>query len=226
MAKCPKCNSRKGKRFCPALSAEICSLCCGEHRLRTIPCPPDCAYLEGESYQTRKRGSHAAAKGRRFIDGLGGRFKNGDEFDFALLLHADLYFFASVHGVVDNAGIIRALEGLRGKYSRIHIPGTDSDPLSAYLKGRVEQSPRYASSPAFDDKGRRNVTEELARHIRYVADDSSETTYFQELATFFGEVDLQRDFGFRDEDAQAVHGGADDGGPAPRRSSGGLILPT
>ena len=226
MAKCPKCNSRKGKRLCPALSAQICSLCCGEHRLRTIPCPSDCSYLDGESYQTRKRGVQAAAKGRRFIDGLGGRFTDGDEFDFALLLHADLYFFARVHGPIDNASIIRALEGLRGKFSRIHIPGTDSDPLSDYLKGRVEQSPRYASAPAFGDESRRNVAEELARHVRYVADESFETTYFEEMASFFGEIDLQRDFGFREEDARAVYGGNDNGGPTPRRSAGGLILPS
>ena len=32
MAKCPICNSKKGKRFCLIADIPICSLCCGETR--------------------------------------------------------------------------------------------------------------------------------------------------------------------------------------------------
>ena len=32
MAKCPICNSRKGKRKCLATSSFVCSICCGESR--------------------------------------------------------------------------------------------------------------------------------------------------------------------------------------------------
>src|SRR4029450_10887073 len=46
MAACPLCRSRKGKRSCPALRADICSVCCGEKRLVEIACPSDCVYLE------------------------------------------------------------------------------------------------------------------------------------------------------------------------------------
>lgn len=46
MAACPLCRSRKGKRSCPALRADICSVCCGEKRLVEISCPSDCVYLE------------------------------------------------------------------------------------------------------------------------------------------------------------------------------------
>jgi hypothetical protein len=45
--KCVKCGARKGKRACPALKGDICPQCCGEHRLKTIECPPDCAWLGG-----------------------------------------------------------------------------------------------------------------------------------------------------------------------------------
>ena len=42
---CPICNKRKAKRFCPARSETICSVCCGTEREVTIDCPSDCTYL-------------------------------------------------------------------------------------------------------------------------------------------------------------------------------------
>jgi hypothetical protein len=45
---CPLCGQRKGKRNCPALSAAICSRCCGSKRRVEVACPEDCAYLTGD----------------------------------------------------------------------------------------------------------------------------------------------------------------------------------
>lgn len=45
--KCVKCGKQKGKRACPALGGDICSVCCGTHRLKEISCPADCQYLGG-----------------------------------------------------------------------------------------------------------------------------------------------------------------------------------
>ena len=42
---CPICESRKGKRFCPAKAETICSVCCGTGREVTIDCPADCPHL-------------------------------------------------------------------------------------------------------------------------------------------------------------------------------------
>ncbi len=42
---CPICNTRKAKRFCPAKTGSICSICCGTEREVTIDCPSDCSYL-------------------------------------------------------------------------------------------------------------------------------------------------------------------------------------
>ena len=50
MAKCAACNSRKGKRNCPALGSLICSQCCGTKREKEIACSEDCFYL-GKSKQ-------------------------------------------------------------------------------------------------------------------------------------------------------------------------------
>jgi hypothetical protein len=43
---CCLCETRKEKRFCPALHARICAACCGTHRELILDCPSDCTYLK------------------------------------------------------------------------------------------------------------------------------------------------------------------------------------
>src|SRR5713226_10733342 len=51
---CAICESRKAKRACPAVRAEICSQCCGKEREETLDCPLDCPYLmEGREHERR-----------------------------------------------------------------------------------------------------------------------------------------------------------------------------
>lgn len=42
---CSICETRKEKRFCPAVHGRICPQCCGEQREVTLDCPSDCPYL-------------------------------------------------------------------------------------------------------------------------------------------------------------------------------------
>jgi len=227
MSKCPKCQKRKGRRHCPALIAEICSRCCGEHRLRSISCPPDCTYLEGESYQSDRRHEKSRTRGKKFLDDLGGLLSGENDFNFALMLHADIHLFATEAGPVDDGAILRALENLKGMLSPVYVPGGESDPLTAYLRDRVENSRRYAISPLFGQRDRRRVLDELIRHLRNATTDDS-SSYHDELTRFFGPMDLAQDFGFWEEDLAALRGdvGPDDRhGAGPRRSASGLILP-
>ena len=43
---CALCRQRKPKRYCPGVSGQICSLCCGTERENTVDCPLDCPYLQ------------------------------------------------------------------------------------------------------------------------------------------------------------------------------------
>lgn len=53
--KCPLCESRKAKRFCPAKAAQICPVCCGTKREVEIDCPSNCVYLHaGREYESNK----------------------------------------------------------------------------------------------------------------------------------------------------------------------------
>lgn len=43
--KCRICETRKPRRYCPGVSADICGPCCGAEREVTVDCPLDCEYL-------------------------------------------------------------------------------------------------------------------------------------------------------------------------------------
>ena len=43
---CVICETRKEKRFCPAVHGRICPQCCGEQREVTLDCPSECVYLQ------------------------------------------------------------------------------------------------------------------------------------------------------------------------------------
>jgi hypothetical protein len=52
---CDICETRKEKRFCPAIHARICPQCCGEQREVTLDCPSDCVYLRQARQHERPR---------------------------------------------------------------------------------------------------------------------------------------------------------------------------
>jgi len=43
--KCKICETRKPRRYCPGVTGDICSICCGSEREVTVSCPLDCPYL-------------------------------------------------------------------------------------------------------------------------------------------------------------------------------------
>src|SRR5262249_52280672 len=42
---CAICRTRRAKRYCPGVRGEICTVCCGEEREKTVRCPLDCEFL-------------------------------------------------------------------------------------------------------------------------------------------------------------------------------------
>jgi hypothetical protein len=47
---CAICGIRKAKRSCPGVHGDICTICCGTERERTVDCPLECEYLR-EAHQ-------------------------------------------------------------------------------------------------------------------------------------------------------------------------------
>lgn len=42
---CAICGIRKPRRYCPGVSGQICSICCGTEREQSVDCPITCEYL-------------------------------------------------------------------------------------------------------------------------------------------------------------------------------------
>ena len=64
---CSLCDSRSGKRYCPALAKRICAPCCATKREVEIDCPSDCAYLrQGRSHEFARHDHHIDADLKRF----------------------------------------------------------------------------------------------------------------------------------------------------------------
>jgi hypothetical protein len=43
---CAICDTRRPRRFCPAVRGDICAVCCGTEREVSLDCPLDCPYLQ------------------------------------------------------------------------------------------------------------------------------------------------------------------------------------
>lgn len=229
MAKCPKCSSRKGKRPCPALGEPICSVCCGEHRLRTIPCPQDCPHLESEFYQQTRRRERAAARGRAFMQHLEEAFPQGSRRELAFLLQADIYHFGK-HGdgasgaIVSNAAMLEALEQLETSSGPIVIPPTGGHPLGPHLAKCLEHGAPYARVlQGMDRRDLESTFATLRRRVQGLgAPEGAE--YQQELARFFDELDFEADLDYDPSEAERPQN--PDGPREPPRTEGGLILPS
>lgn len=63
---CSICETRKEKRFCPAVHGRICAQCCGEQREVTLDCPSDCPYLLQAREHERPRPLESLDKAKLF----------------------------------------------------------------------------------------------------------------------------------------------------------------
>src|ERR1700761_8680344 len=50
---CKICGKRRARRFCPAVSGDICTICCGTEREVSLTCPLSCEYLQ-EAHKREK----------------------------------------------------------------------------------------------------------------------------------------------------------------------------
>ena len=112
MAFCSRCHRRKAKRRCPALGADLCPLCCGLERGKSLRCPPACPHLaRHRPYQERKiiqkKPQH------------GGEVPHDDRLDWLILnIEAGLErIAASIPGFTDRDAVL-ALEAAGDKIER------------------------------------------------------------------------------------------------------------
>jgi hypothetical protein len=240
MAKCPKCERKKGKRFCPALDTMICATCCGTHRLQTIACPQDCEHLQKEYYQLHRRESRARSHGKALIAAVEDLFYSSESKEFGFMVQADAYWWLKDRDPPTNEELAATLEAVASRLSDVAVPGS-ANPLVEFLVELLTSSPRYLqhAEKGFDHGHRRNALDTLRRHIQShgkhasgidaPAGDAATHSYWHELADYFGELDFEADLDYSpaEELEQAASGGnqprAREDGFEERQS--GLVVP-
>jgi hypothetical protein len=199
VATCPRCSSRKAKRPCPALGAEICAVCCAEGRLKTILCPLDCPYLQSEHYQSGRRRARALSRGRKFRENVETAFPDAMERDLAAKIYADIYYFAANEGPVTDRAIAEAGDALRGLSPPAEAPPAPAAPLALYLRERLGDASRYP-----DPRGSARAARVLGRIAERARSMAGEDTRLieEEITAFFGALDFEADLDYSPRDGK------------------------
>lgn len=171
MSKCVYCHEKKGKRPCPALGGLICPVCCGEHRVSRIACPPDCRYLAvGGDYQQKRLGEQLAPLRREFYRQIA---ELGGDQAGALFNLVEVVAFGYFQGRRDgqDAEVVTALHALRRSLSPLHVPAA---PLPVFAEHLMKEYETYKKQQPKELVELQSTPEVLDRAVKFVTEFSGE----------------------------------------------------
>jgi hypothetical protein len=120
---CAICDTRKEKRFCPAVHGRICPQCCGEQREVTLDCPSDCVYLQQARQHERPRSLETLDRNALFPNvEIGDRFLYEQEHLILGLSFALAKSAKADHNIRDS-DLLAALSSLAGSYETLANSG-------------------------------------------------------------------------------------------------------
>jgi hypothetical protein len=135
---CAICETRKEKRFCPAVHGRICPQCCGEQREVTLDCPNDCPYLLQAREHEKPRSAGQIDPGGLFL-----QVEVSDQFMYEkehLLMGVTfaLAKAARLDGNLNDQDLISALTVLAKSYQQLVTSGLHYEqPLTSEAQRRV-----------------------------------------------------------------------------------------
>ena len=167
MAKCPICNERSPSRFCPALGKRICSICCGEHRQKSIACPTSCEFLiAAERKLWDRRGRELSKEWERLLSYLREKGK-GHLIPMLQVLRESLA--QGVHKLdVTDEDVIAALDYCAQQLSPIELLERPSNILGRALE---ETLVPLVQSGKLDRDLAREALEALAAFVEYFSEE-------------------------------------------------------
>jgi hypothetical protein len=120
---CAVCETRKEKRFCPAVHGRICPQCCGEQREVTLDCPSDCTYLQQARRHERPRSLETLDRNALFPNvEIGEQFLYEHE-HLILGLSFALAKSAKADRSIRDSDLLAALSALAGSYETLATSG-------------------------------------------------------------------------------------------------------
>jgi len=140
---CAICETRKEKRFCPAVHGRICPPCCGEQREVTLDCPSDCVYLQQARQHERPRSLEALDRDALFPNvEIGEQFLYEQE-HLILGLSFALAKSAKADRRIRDSDLLSALTTLAGRYetlatSGLHYEGAGTNIVHQAIAAEVQ----------------------------------------------------------------------------------------
>ena len=203
MAKCAKCETRKAKRHCAALNADLCPLCCGTLREKDIQCSYGCPYLvRHRSYQEKKAVDKSRLSRPKRIPP--GEDILQDERMAWLAFHIESIIRDHAEcqaELVDRDVLLAledALEGIEKKAALIFLPGEPLKPMRPLAADIVHsmESCRYerriilpGMPDTYSSEDQRRCLERIILSVRIAAaDDFDGRSYLQNLQDRFSSL--------------------------------------
>ncbi|MGH9603505.1 MAG: hypothetical protein ACRD24_14085, partial [Terriglobales bacterium] len=141
---CAICETRKEKRFCPAVHGKICAVCCGTEREVTLDCPSTCPYLLQARQHERHRALEAIDPKEVFADVVvSEEAAHRHEPLLAAVLFA-LAHWARADRTLNDRDAISALRAQARRYqmladSGLHAPASGLGAAQQALAARIDE---------------------------------------------------------------------------------------
>lgn len=136
---CAICETRRPRRFCPAVRSEICPVCCGQSRETTVDCPLDCRHLAEAHAHERLPEPDPEKYPQKDVE-ITERFAQENSALFAFVGHALASIAVSNASVNDN-DFREALEAITRTYrtleSGLVYETRPANPLAAAIQQRL-----------------------------------------------------------------------------------------
>ncbi|MBI4378639.1 MAG: hypothetical protein HY578_06025 [Nitrospinae bacterium] len=181
MSKCIYCHDRKGKRPCPPLNGSICTLCCGENRLKNISCPDTCQYLFGDKKYHQKK-----------IDGVFDGYLEetrqiiyhqwGDGGMYILnLINLAAYYFNAIEKRLSDYDLQKGLECMIRDFSVIKLPDFIKSDFGDFLiKFIGDRKEDFGNSFSGNDHIV-DISKEYIKLIKEISGEKLQSTQYMEF---------------------------------------------
>jgi hypothetical protein len=158
---CPICETRKPRRFCPAIQTEICTVCCATGREESIDCPVSCEYLHEAHLHEKKADFDMSKLPNRDIE-VTESFLQENEMLMAFTAIA-VYEGAAESETTTDRDIREAFETLIREYRALHsgliVEERPANPYAAAVVARVQSQIAQIREREIETSGMTTITD-------------------------------------------------------------------
>lgn len=141
---CTICETRKERRFCPAVHGRICAVCCGTEREVTLDCPSTCPYLIQARQHEKRRALETVDPKEVFADVVVDEEAAHRHEPLLAGVLFQVARWARADRTLNDRDAISALHALARRYqmlsdSGLHAPASGIGPAQQALVAQIEE---------------------------------------------------------------------------------------